>query len=183
MKHMNYKFGTREKGLSIIGVLFALVIGLIVLSVVATQFSKAQASSNAQSEIQNVLALKAATKEIYKSPMYTGLTTTTMTDSKKAPPKMINGDQLVNVWAGAVVMAPATPADGAVDSNFTISEAGVPTDECNTLASGLADNFTKVVIGTETVKDASAGTSGEYSETATVAACKAGNITLDFTSA
>lgn len=134
----------RDHGFSMLELL--IVIGLIggLVIVVLGYYRKADAGSQATRAVGDILALDAGIHDLAGHRAdYTNITVDQLIDFKKAPAALVapDGESLVNQWSGAItVQAVGT-------SQYAISYAAVPSDECNTITRTLEDAFTVIRVG------------------------------------
>lgn len=156
------KFNKRVKsatsGYSLIELLLviAFIAGALVLAFVT--YPKVQATNRANVESQHLSVISTGVKNLYATAKsFTGISNQVLLNAKLIPDDMrVAGDVISNVWEGTVKVAVADPV-----SKYTITYTGVPAAECAKLSTGVAVNFMKLVVGTTTIFDRTAGTGAD----------------------
>lgn len=187
MKHRQanpaFAAGKKQKGYSLVELLAGMVIIVLLLAGVFALFNGGLAGGKSIVHNQQLTGLIAGVKGIYTSPAYTGISANQIITAGKAPTNMVVGAgaaaTLNNPWGGGVTIASGNFGAGT-NNAFVISDAQVPTAECNTVVSGVGPSFVKIAVGATVVKDDSAGTTLTTANVVTACAA-AGSNTVVFT--
>ncbi len=182
-RNVTLTFKGNQKGYSLVELLAGMVVIVILLGGVFMLFNGGLAGSKGIVHNQQLTGLVAGVKGIYTSPAYTGISANQIITAGKAPSNMIVGAgaaaTLSNPWGGGVTLASANYGAGT-NNAFAITDAQVPTAECNTVVNGVGPSFQVIKVGSTTVKDDSAGT--VLTPASVVTACAAaGSNTVVFT--
>ncbi len=167
-----YRNIPNQKGLTLLELLLAIGLVAVVIGVAIYIFGGAQSGTNAYKGTQNVLTISAAVKGLYPTPNYNGVSAAVIASSKKVPDVYVSGANLVNPWGQNITVAAVNVGTGT-NNGFTITDPGIPTNECNSIASAVQSNFQKLTIGATVVKDDTAATPVVYSPGAAATACAA----------
>ena len=142
-----------SSGFSLIEVL--LVIGVIAITMVAIFIAYPQVRERNQvnTENQRIFRIVGTVRNIYAlNPEYTGLTTDVANLARAFPAEMNDGNYAVgqaiqHIWEGAVTLN----VDPTNNRLFQITYAGVPSENCVMLATGVLQNFQRIEIPAGTV--------------------------------
>ena len=139
----------------ILGTLLKVLLAVLgVVAVVVIMYS-ALSANKTQTEVANLTQLASNIQTTYAGQSsFTGVTNTVVVTGKFAPSSMMSGtNTLTNAWGGSVTVAVGSPT-----SQFTVTEAGVPSDGCIKLATSIASPISVTVGGTAVTDVSSAAT-------------------------
>lgn len=150
---MKLNFQKKQQGLTLIEVLLVLGVLILLLLAAFVTFPQVRDRNYVNQENQRLLRIAATLKNLYVTKAtYTGLTTDIANQARAFVSEANGGNygagqEILNLWGGRVEVAPYAPNPAFMQ----ISYAGVPTDACQKLASGVAVNFAEVSIEGEVV--------------------------------
>lgn len=144
----------KQRGATILELALWSAGALVVIALAAYGYLKFSENNRTAATQQQLLDLQSGIRQLYVDPNFNGLTPAQIINSGKSPSGMASGTNLVNKWGGIVTLAAAS-LNGGTDNAFAIGFPQVPRAECNSLISGLAQNFSVITVGSTTVKDAS----------------------------
>lgn len=152
----------KSKGFTAIELLAVLAVVGIILVVAWPRIKQMFTSGYVTNEIGNVNILKTNIKSLYSATPnnYTGLTDTIMVNAQMIPTNMEDGStppNIVSPW-GSITLGTATS-----NTQFTITYAGIPAEDCARFASETYAGFQSLIVGSTTItspSDASTACSG-----------------------
>jgi type II secretory pathway pseudopilin PulG len=168
------------RGFTLIELLLVIgfIAGALVLAFVT--FPKVQAASRANTESQHITTLVAGIKNLYATAQsYSSLTNSVLLAAKVFPDDMqVSGSTVNNVWGGTVAVTPTAGPSGGTNLAYLITYQGVPQNECNKLATGVASNYLKETVAGTTVMDKTASTQVNIDPGVVAAQCSGNNNTI-----
>jgi len=169
------KTGVRkQKGFSLLELIVVLVVLVILGVAVYANFGTARSGALTQQATQGALGVVSAISRNFPSPSY-GADNADLVPAivKQAPKNLVNTavtpNTLRDPWGSAITVIAANAG-----SNYTITFAAVPTDECNPFVRGVAENFRTVSVGTTAIKT----NGGPINQTALGTACGVATTTV-----
>lgn len=164
----------KQKGFSLLELIVVLVIIVILGVAVYANFGTARSGALTQQATQGALGVVSAISRNFPNPSYgTDGANLVNTIVKQAPKNLVNTATTPNTlrdpWGNAITVVAANSG-----SNYVITFAGVPTDECNPFVRAVAENFRAVSVGSTEVKAAGAA----LNSTALDTACGAATATV-----
>ena len=152
-------------------------------------YPRVQAGRNATYESQVLSSAVAGAKAIFANGNYVRLDNAVAVNAELFPKTMNDGSaSIVNQWEGAVTIdgtdaAGAAPA-GTIARYMTIVYPDVPKEVCTRLGASAAQNFGRVLVGTDVIVDTydADGTNDVADEAALTTSCVDGGNQLTFTS-
>jgi type IV pilus assembly protein PilA len=169
----------KQKGFTLLELLAVLIIIAILGTGLYFVLAKVSSSSDAKTEDKNVQLIASALRSTYgNTASYTGLTSSTqqLITSGVFPSSIVSGTTLANKWGGTITLASYSVAPGT-DNYFDITEANLPRDVCNKMASTTASAFPLVNINGTAFKTA---TVTNPDPTVSVSLCNNQTNTIDF---
>lgn len=169
----------KQKGFTLLELLAVLIIIAILGTGLYFVMAKVTSSSDAKAEDKNVQLIASALRTTYgNTASYSGLTASVqqLITSGVFPASIVSGTTLANKWGGAITIASYSVSPGT-DNYFDITEASIPRDICNKMASLTASSFPLVNINGTPFKTATV-TNPDPSTSVTL--CNNQTNTLDF---
>lgn len=162
MKRNNPSFRRNVRGLTLIELIIAIIIGLGFLAAVAGTISSATSKSDISADAQGVTGLIANTKTLRAGGSY-GASGTNLVPSliamKGVPTTLtVSGTSVLNNWGGSITVV----SNGA---GFTTTTAGVPQEACIEEALKLSKAMYTTAI------NGGAAVAGQVSQAQAVAGC------------
>lgn len=165
----------RQGGQSLVGVLVALVIGLLVLGGIAVIVQMSMTALDQQSAKSNLTTVRSKTKQTMKGqPDFTGLSNAVGISRGVFPASMVKtGGVIRNAWNGAVTIRP----NAADPLTFDIVYAGLAEVDCNEMGTHQFGTW-----AAEDINGANVPQTGNQIAAIAGACLAAGNNTITYTS-
>lgn len=120
-----------ERGMGVISILVSVIIFLVILTGVFAMVGRTTDAAKMQQAQQDITAIKMSTAQTYStSKTYAGLDNATAIAAGILTESMVSGGSGINPWGGALTVAVDT-----VNTQFTITYAGLPKAACMQMAS------------------------------------------------
>lgn len=162
-----------QSGMTLIGVMFAIVIGLIVTGAIYGLYNNTTTASKANSDAQAVLSMRQGIQSIFPSGDYNGLTNQLLIKTKHVPDAIAYGTNVLRGATGDVIDVAST---GGSANQFRVRVSTSSKASCTILANTAQGAFYKVIIRHRVVKDDGL----TFNNAATTAACKTGTARVEF---
>lgn len=133
-------FPTRQSGLSIIGVLFALVIGLIVIGTAASIYTRASAGAESQQLASDVATVVSAIQTIYPQGHYDTLSNVVLIDSGLLPSHAA-------IQRSRITLPGSHSLNVAGGEFYSIELTGLSASTCTSLVSAVSPRFKGIMVG------------------------------------
>lgn len=160
-----------QRGITLIGVMIAIGVGIVIIGVTAMQFNRVRGNSKVQTEFQQLTALRLAVHKLFPSGDYSAVSNELIISNQLAPEGMaIDAAHLRNVWGGEVKVR-FDPGTGL----FAITEHGAPPAACADLVSAAQATFAIVYTGADGSPQVVKSPTQDYSVAAALNGCGAGS--------
>lgn len=154
---------------TIIGLIVTVAAVLVLLVGVLHVGAGGMESTKATNAAGELAQIELGLQSLYSAQAtFASATDTVAIDAGIVPTNMQSGNSIINEWGGAVDIAVA-----GTDSEFTITESGIPQDACSTLATKVTNPISVSVNGTALGAPIDAGL--------VAADCNGASNTLQFT--
>jgi prepilin-type N-terminal cleavage/methylation domain-containing protein len=139
----NYNFQRRQKGMTLIELVVAIVVGLIIISFAVAGISGVMSKSDVSGEAQGLAGLIANTKSARANGTYgasgTNLVPTLIAMRAIPASVAVNGTTLTNQWGGAIGVL-------STGAGYSVSTAAIPPEACIELATKLSRSMVSTTI-------------------------------------
>jgi hypothetical protein len=159
--------------LATIGFVFLLAGGLLLV------YPSVQASARANAENENIVSIVARLKELRdRSALPAPMSAQTLLAAHVFPENAsVEGSPVLNVWGGELSVAPAAGPKGAAQA-FDVINRGVPSLECEKLASAAGADYLKETVNGVALMDKTASPPRAFDPKAAALACSGQSNTL-----
>lgn len=174
-----------QKGLTLIELLIALVIGATILFGVFYVAQVVSQKSKVSDAVQSMNTIVADTSSLYQSVgNYSGVSASALINNGKIPASMVSGTTIQNQFGGTITPT-AVPFNGGINNAVQYSYTNVPKDSCSSMVQALSGTFDRIVVGGTTVLDKGAGTlaGNQLNVNGLGTACGVANVVILFTKA
>lgn len=174
-----------QAGVNLIELLLVLAIITAIVIAAFVLFPRVQAGMAANNTNTQNSASVAQVQTIYTKGNYSTLSNTIAIQADVFPEDMVDGNNVINQWGGAVTiqgsLSDGTPNATNLARYISITHEAVPSDVCKKLVPASASNFGTVLIEGDIVFDRLSTTKVDFSEGSIVAACDATDpVTITF---
>lgn len=148
----------KQKGLTLIELLIALVIGAAILFGVFYVAQVVSKKNKVSEAVQSMNTITADVSGLYQSVgNYAGISGVALINNGKIPASMVSGTTIQNQFGGTIVPT-SISFNGGTNNAVNYAYSNVPKDSCSNLVQALAGTFDRITVGGTVVLNKSTGT-------------------------